>query len=313
MRRRRSVPLLRAIGAGLLLPAITIGTVAAAPRDRSMPSAPTNLRVTATTPYSISLAWGAAKDNVGVTEYRVCCANGGSQTVAAPATSMTFTAGVEPSRTFTLQAFARDAAGNWSKASNSVTVTTPADRTSPSQPVVSVTDIGATFVSISWSSTDDSPKLWFHVFHDGEPLLIADRRTSLDVGFLAPETTHSFTVQARDFAGNLSPISAPVTATTEARDGTDTTPPTMPGNMFTFLAGPDGETWLIWDESTDDVTPQSLIVYEIFINGQFDSGVLGFHRGIVYGPPQSTNTYTVVAVDDAGNRSEPASIVVDNF
>src|SRR5262245_32445338 len=39
--------------------------------DTQAPSAPTNLRVTATTSSSISLAWNGSTDNVGVTGYDV--------------------------------------------------------------------------------------------------------------------------------------------------------------------------------------------------------------------------------------------------
>jgi chitodextrinase len=310
---RRSTRFWSALALGLLLPAVFVSTTTAASADRSAPSAPGNLRVTATASYSISLAWTASKDNVGVTAYKVCCANSNSQTVAAPASAMSYTAGVESGRTYTLYAYASDAAGNWSKASNGVTVTTPRDTTPPAKPSVTVTDVGATHVSLSWSSVDNGANLWFMVFRDGLQVLTADRATSKDFGFLQPETTYTFTVQARDFGGNSSPVSDPVVVTTEARDATDTAPPSTPSNLRTFLAGPDGETWLDWDQSTDNVTSQSLIVYEVFINGVFDSAVFGYGRAIVYGPPRSRNTYSIVAVDESGNRSAPATIVVDNF
>jgi chitodextrinase len=302
-----------ALSVVLLLAFAGSGTVAAASRDKTSPTAPSNLRVTATTPYTITLAWGASKDNVGVTSYVVCCSPNNSQSVAAPATGMTFSAGVEAGRSFTLYAYAVDAAGNFSKASNAVTVTTPRDVTPPPKPTVTVTDVGAHHVSLAWSSVDDGPNVWFTVYRDGVAVLTADRSTAADFGFLEPETAYTFTVQARDFGGNSSPLSDPVTVTTEAVDGSDTTAPTMPGNLFTYIAQPDGETWLLYDESTDDQTPQSLIVYNVYINGVFDSGVLGFGRAIVYGPPLSRNTYTIIAVDESGNQSTPATIVVDNF
>ena len=74
----------------------------------------------------------------------------------------------------------------------------------------------------------------------------------------------------------------------------------------------DGETWLFWDASTDDQDPASVISYLIFINDVYDSGVVGYTQTIVYGPAFSINTYSVVAVDASGNRSTPATIVVDN-
>lgn len=215
---------------------------------------------------------------------------------------------VEPGRSHTLLVYARDAAGNWSRASSAVTVTTPRDTTAPAKPTVTATDVGPTHVSLAWSSVDDSPTLWFTVTQNGSAMLIADRRTSATFGLLQPETTYTFTVLARDFGGNSSPVSDPITVTTEARDTTDTTP----GNLRTTLAMPDGETWLVWDQSTDAGTPQPIIEYRIFVNGVYDSSVVGFGRQIVYGTPLSFNTYTVIAVDASGNQSDPATIVVDN-
>jgi chitinase len=129
-----------------------------------------------------------------------------------------------------------------------------------------------------------------------------------------PETTYIFTVQARDFGGNVSALSDPVTVTTEARDSTDTTPPTTPGNLRTNgMQFGDGETWLTWDQSTDAVTAQSLIEYRVFVNGTYDHSTVGRGNTVLYGNPFSQNTYTVIAVDESGNESTPATIVVDNF
>ena len=46
-----------------------------APTDRKPPTRPTNLRVTAVGPYSVSLAWTPSTDNVGVARYVVCCSS----------------------------------------------------------------------------------------------------------------------------------------------------------------------------------------------------------------------------------------------
>jgi hypothetical protein len=74
-----------------------------------------------------------------------------------------------------------------------------------------------------------------------------------------------------------------------------------------------GETWLIWNASTDNATAQSMIEYRVFINGVYDSSLVGYTRTVVYGTPFSRNTYTVIAVDASGNQSAPATIEVDNF
>lgn len=312
-RTRAPRHLTTSLAVGVML-ASTLGASAAfAAGDRTPPTAPSNLVVTGTTSYGVSLAWKASSDKSGIASYTICCANTNSETTNGPVTSYTYTKGIEAGRSVTLFVVARDTAGNVSKTSNTVTVTTPRDTTTPSKPTVTVTDVGPTSVSLSWSATDDSPNLWFTVTKDGSPVLTGTRDTSGTLALLQPDTSYTFTVQAMDFGGNRSPVSDPLTVTTETRDATDTTPPSTPGNLRTNgMAFSDGETWLFWDESADDQTDASLIEYQVFVNGVYDSSVVGFERQIVYGTPNSFNTYSVVAVDESGNKSAEASIVVDN-
>lgn len=69
------------------------------------------------------------------------------------------------------------------------------------------------------------------------------------------------------------------------------------------------ETRLFWDKSVDDVDPQTAILYEIRVNGVFDGAQIDIDRWIAYGT-QSSNTYSVQAVDSAGNRSPLSSITL---
>src|SRR5262245_3415238 len=97
--------------------------------DNQPPTVPTGLNVTATTSTTVSLAWTASTDNVGVTGYRI--SRGGTPVGTSPTTSFT-AGGLTPNTSyiFTVQAF--DAAGNTSPSSNSVTATTqPRGTTNP--------------------------------------------------------------------------------------------------------------------------------------------------------------------------------------
>jgi chitodextrinase len=284
-------------------------SAAFAARDRKPPTTPTNLRVTAVTSYSVALAWDPSTDNSGRFSYVICCANVSSQTVPGGVSSFTYTAGLEAGRSFTLRIQAVDAAGNWSKPSNSVTFTTPPDTIPPTRPLVSVTNVGATFVSLMWSTIEDGPHVWYSVFANGDAVLYGTRETSTTLTLLQPETTYTFTVQARDFGGNSSPLSDPVTATTGATNPDDVTPPTTPGNLRAGSWG-DCEVELDWDESTDDLDPQWLIEYQVYVNGVYDHSLSQrYTRTIVYGTQNGANTFAVIAVDTAGNRSDPAEVV----
>ena len=53
------------------VPALWSRVSSTTPSDTQAPTAPSNLRVTATTSSSVSLAWNASTDNVGVTGYRL--------------------------------------------------------------------------------------------------------------------------------------------------------------------------------------------------------------------------------------------------
>ena len=292
----------------LLLLAFTASPVSAA-NDRKPPTTPTNLQVTGMTPYTVSLTWNPSTDNSGSVTYTICCANVSSETFPGPASSRVYRAGLEAGRSFTLFIVARDAAGNYSKQSNTVTFTLPRDTTPPTKPVVSVTDVGATHISLAWSSVEDGPNVWFNVLMNGSPVVQGSRNTSGNFGPLQPQTTYTFTVQASDFAGNVSPVSDPVTVTTEASNTNDTTPPTTPGNLTdNGMSFADGETWLFWQQSTDNVDPQSFIRYDVYVNGVLDHSLMGADRTILYGNPGVFNTYQVIAVDSAGNQSAPATL-----
>lgn len=293
----------------LVLALILPASPALAARDRTPPTTPTNLHVTAMTSYSVSLAWNPSSDNSGSLSYIICCSGTSSETFPGPASSHVYRAGLEAGRSFTLRIVAVDAAGNYSKYSNSVTFTLPADTTPPSKPAVSLTDVGSTHISLAWSSTDNGPNVWFTVRMNGNPVVTGSKNTSGTFGPLQPATTYTFTVQAQDFAGNLSPLSDPLTVTTEPEDQTDTTPPTTPGNLTdNGMSFQDGETWLFWDQSTDNVDPQSVIRYDVYLNGEFNHSLMGAGSTILYGNPGVFNTYEVIAVDSAGNQSAPASI-----
>ena len=135
MRARRFVR----IAAGVLVVvavAVAVGAPASArPRpkpnpDTTPPSKPTNLHVTAVTQTSVSLAWTASTDNVGVMTYSLW-GEGLSGVVSSPhpQTSGTWT-GLRPGQTVTFRVTAFDARYNASQPSDPVTATSVPDTSS---------------------------------------------------------------------------------------------------------------------------------------------------------------------------------------
>ncbi|CAM4294022.1 chitinase [Corallococcus sp. ZKHCc1 1396] len=91
--------------------------------DTQAPTAPGSLRSTGVTASSVTLAFNASSDNVGVTGYEVFVNASATPAATITTTSATVT-GLSANTTYTFTAKARDAAGNRSSASNSVAVTT---------------------------------------------------------------------------------------------------------------------------------------------------------------------------------------------
>jgi hypothetical protein len=300
-----------AVCVALVMTALTVAAPAAAPGVSRGPLAgPTNLRVSGLTPHSVTLTWQAAA-NSGSFTYVIEASYGYRVGVPQTETSYTWTRDMYPGRTYSFVMWAGDAKGHESTKTNSVTVTLPVDTTPPAAPAVSVTGTTASTVGLAWPAVadDDSSCCTYNVFADGS-LVSVDRLQwtgprAVTVLRLAAATQHTFSVVAVDPSRNASAPSAPVSATTQA--STDTSPPSAPGNLYAFDFG--CETWLFWDSAVDDVDPQAAILYEVRVNGVFDDAAANIDRWISYGT-QSTNTYTVQAIDSAGNRSHLSSVTL---
>jgi chitinase len=145
---------------------------------------------------------------------------------------------------------------------------------------------------------------------NGQGPFNTSRETGTLLSLLAPETTYTFTVRARDFANLMSPMSDPVTVTTNPANPNDVTPPSTP--TLGVSTWGDCEVELDWTESTDDLDPQWLIEYQMFVNGVYDgSTTQRVTRSVSYGNRDGSNTFEVVAVDTAGNRSGSAEFTLD--
>ena len=120
-RRRHTIA---ALLAGLLICAVLVQGAPAAAADTSPPTTPTNLHVTSQSSTAISLAWNASTDDVAVAAY-IVRRDGAALAVVKgnpPMTSYT-DAAVQAGQTYRYRVRARDAAGNRSSFSNSITAT----------------------------------------------------------------------------------------------------------------------------------------------------------------------------------------------
>jgi endonuclease I len=89
--------------------------------DTQAPTAPTSLASTSKTAVSISLSWNASTDNVAVTGYDVYANSAYKTTVSGTTATIT---GLTASTAHSIYVKAKDAAGNASASSNTISVTT---------------------------------------------------------------------------------------------------------------------------------------------------------------------------------------------
>lgn len=208
--------------------------------DTQAPGAPGNLRSTATTSASISLAWNAATDNVGVTGYTIY--RSGAAIATVPGSTLAYTnTGLAANTTYSYTVKALDAAGNVSTDSNTLSVkTNPAtgDTQAPTTPAnLTVTATTSSSVSLSWSASSDNVGVTGYDVYQGSGVALTVSGTSATVSGLAANTTYSFKVTAKDAAGNTSAASATVTGTTKAGTGGQLPKHTLTGYWQNFVNG----------------------------------------------------------------------------
>jgi len=277
-----------------------------------------SLQATGNTSYSVSFAWNAL---TGTATYRIRDNWGREISVPGTQTSVTWKypahPPLQPGATYSFSAYAVSSTGTKSGNSNTVSVSLPLDNTPPTAPTLTVTGVGTGFITLAWSSTDDSPFISYQIKKDGVAVtnggLTWVSVTSKTFTLLEAGTSYTFTAQARDSyvnvsTGLLSDVTT-LTVTTLADDGSDVTAPTQPSGVQAFGYG-DLEMQVWWGASTDDVTPQNVIVYEIYVNGVHENTAIGTNMTpSAYGVP-GENVVTVVAIDEAGNRSTAGSTTI---
>jgi chitodextrinase len=292
--------------------------VSAGKADRSAPTAPANLMVTAVADTSVTLKWQGATDNSGKLSYRVRITNLNNSAYNTLATvSQTQTTYIAKflatNSNYTFAVYAVDDSGNKSADSNIASAHTLADTTAPSGPSLQASVLGPAEVQLSWTRATDN--VANNCCNDGINLNGARitqniswiSQTQAVVRHLQPGSAYSFSVTASDFSGGNATNSNVVNVATPP--STDTLPPTVPTNLHLVSDNTCAEVWLGWNESSDNSDSQDKIEYEIYVNGVLSP--LPVNSGIdfdfVYGTAFGDNYFTIKAVDKSGNSSAPST------
>jgi chitodextrinase len=268
--------------------------------DTVAPSTPTGLRQTSATTTSVSIAWNASTDNVGVTGYDLKVnGNAAGTSTGTTATLSGLACGTSP----TVGVDAYDAAGNRSAVAMFAAATSPCpDTTAPSAPgSLTQTDSTATSVTVSWTaSTDNVAVTGYDLYLDGVPAgttaATAATFSSLTCG------AHTVGVDAYDAAGNRSVLSTLVARTSSCPD---TTPPTAPTGL-TQTGATTGSVTVSWTAATDNV---GVTGYDLYLDGVPAGTTTSTSATLASLACGSAPTVGVDAYDAAGNYSTIATLV----
>ncbi|WP_406272717.1 discoidin domain-containing protein [Actinacidiphila glaucinigra] len=190
--------------------------------DTTAPNAPTGLAYTEPGSGQIRLTWNAATDNVGVTGYDVY-ADGELRTSVSGST-LAFTDNQPDSATVSYFVRAKDAAGNVSGNSNTVTRTgSGGDTQAPSQPGdLALTQPASGQVKLTWTASGDNVGVTGYEVYANEVLRTTVSGTTLTYTDSQPDSaTVSYYVRAKDAAGNRSVASATVTRNGSGGNGSN--------------------------------------------------------------------------------------------
>jgi len=275
------------------------------------PTAPTNVAATAVSCKQINLTWSASTDPIAIGSYRVFRGTSAGNLAQVASTYSTTTSyanyALTPSTTYYFGVEAVDTDGNVSPMSAVVSATTLALPTPPTQLVA--TPVSTAAITLTWSAGPSGMPLGgYYIFRgttSSNLSKVASRGTATTFNdyALAPSTTYYYAVEEVDKGGNVSPMSAVVSATTLAL-------PTPPTNLvatpvstaqigLAWVAGPSGMPLTVY-YIFRGTTPSTLTKVATRAAPAFNDYPL---------TPGTTYYYAVEEADKGGNISPMSTIV----
>jgi len=180
----------------------------------------------------------------------------------------------------------------------------PADTVAPSAPTtLAASGTTTTTTTLSWTASTDNVAVTGYNVYQGTTLLGTATTTSYNVTGLTGATTYSFSVKAKDAAGNLSASSNVVSVTT-LTPVPDTTAPTAA--TLSAAGTTSTSTNLSWTGATDNV---GVTGYDVYQGTTLKASVTTTSYAVTGLTASTSYTFYVVAKDAAGNVS-PASNTV---
>lgn len=190
-------------------------------KDVTAPTKPANLSTSNKTSSGFTLNWAAASDTgTGVNEYIVY--RNGTVVATIPATAASTyshsSTGLSSSVTYSMHVVAKDHAGNVSAQSDPLTVNL-SDNISPTVPSgLQASNVTRNSLRLTWTASTDNIGVTGYNIYQGivQIASVSGTTTTYNVLGLTENTSYTFTVRAKDAAGNLSNASSTLIVTTQA-------------------------------------------------------------------------------------------------
>ncbi|MFF3485786.1 discoidin domain-containing protein [Streptomyces sp. NPDC002701] len=228
--------------------------------DTVAPSAPADLAYTEPATGQIRLTWKASTDNTGVSGYDVYADNELLTTVGGTVTTYTDTRPASATVSYFVRA--KDAAGNVSGNSNTVTRRGQSgDTQAPTAPAnLALTEPAAGQIRLAWNaSSDNTGVTGYEVYANNSLLTTVGGTVTTYTDSRSASATVSYFVRAKDAAGNVSGNSNTVTRNGTSGPGSNLAvgkPITASSTVHTFAAenANDNSTATYWEGSGHPAT-----------------------------------------------------------
>ncbi|MGB0591725.1 MAG: fibronectin type III domain-containing protein [Myxococcota bacterium] len=255
---------------------------------------------------SLVVSWPAATDNVAVVAYHVTREEQGLDSLITTLDAETLAlqlSQLTSGETLHLTVQAVDAAGNVSTdgPTGSVTVSDDSAPTWPAESALSVSEVGESFVTLTWTPAEDNvATTGYRLYQNNvEVAALAADELSYTADDLDAWNVYVFRVEAEDALGNLSTSGPSLSVQTG-----DDTPPYWPENATAQASAlTDTGVSLGWDPAEDDV---GVAGYRIWKDGVEMAPLPGATTWVTVEAlsPWTDYTFEIGAADAAGNQTE---------
>lgn len=279
-------------------------------KDLSLPTVPGNVTANGTSSSAVSVTWSASTDTgSGLSGYSVY-RNGTRVANNISATSFS-DSGLSASTTYSYVVEACDKASPANCVQSSAaagTTQTAADTTPPTAPGnFKATANGTNQIRLTWNASTDpeSPSgISYTIARNGTPVVTTINVLTYTDGGLTADTTYQYTITAKNSVNLTSGVS---TASAKTDPAPDTTKPSVPQNLNGSAVN-SSQINLTWNASTD-TGGSGLAGYNVYRGGsKINTNLV---TSTSYGDSGLTAStaysYTVAAVDGAGNESDKSA------